>query len=78
MCRGGKWVAGGLLSGVLASSAQKILGLLTYRSIFRNCMAVPARDFLTLLIPSRRLMGMREEPGILDGLCLQFLRKSSD
>lgn len=28
-------------------------------------MAFPARDFLTLLMPSRKLTGMREEPGIL-------------
>ena len=29
---------------------------------------MPWRDFLTLLRPSRRLMGIRDEPGILDGL----------
>lgn len=29
-------------------------------------MGLPWRDFLTLLRPSRRLMGIRDEPGILD------------
>lgn len=31
-------------------------------------MGLPWRDFLTLLRPSRRLMGIRDEPGILDSL----------
>lgn len=44
------------------------LGSATYSSTLRNCMGFPWRDFLTLLRPSRRLMGIRDEPGILDGL----------
>lgn len=31
-------------------------------------MGLPWRDFLTLLRPSRRLMGIRDEPGILNSL----------
>lgn len=40
----------------------------TYSSTLRNCMGLPWRDFLTLLRPSRRLTGIRDEPGILDGV----------
>lgn len=44
------------------------LGNTTYSSTLRNCMGLPWRDFLTLLRPSRRLMGIRDEPGILNSL----------
>lgn len=36
-------------------------------------MGLPWRDFLTLLRPSRRLMGIRDEPGILGGACCPAL-----
>lgn len=37
----------------------------TYSSMFKNRSELPARDLLTLVRPSRKLMGMRELPGML-------------
>lgn len=39
--------------------------------MFTNCRGF-ALDFLTLEKPSRKLMGMRELPGILFGLALSL------
>ena len=55
------------MSGILKDSKLDRLSQKesTYRSMFNSCKGFLGRDLLTLFKLSRRLTGMREEPGIL-------------